>query len=375
VLTQQPIRVSDQLDRRQALRLRRLLISVAVYLPCAILLYLVAWLGFLPQWFTPFWFAVFAAANLIFFGLIKSGLNLRFKDPSMTMAQMAVAIGAVALILYHAQAARGALLMFLLVILFFGTLRLNTAEVLAMGVLCSAAYGAVILLLSARRPQQVDVRVEWVQWIALTATLAVLCPLVGYLSDVRWRLSESLRTIREMAHRDALTGVFNRHHLVDTLEREIGRCERAGPAFLLLLVDIDHFKRINDTRGHLVGDEALRVVARELHEGLRKSDYLARYGGEEFVLIVSTDGVEGARVACERIRKRVETLRIAPLGGAGVTVSIGGSFYRQGDTSTSILARADGALYQAKNKGRNVVELDLALDEPPVGSNAQAQAG
>jgi diguanylate cyclase len=117
----------------------------------------------------------------------------------------------------------------------------------------------------------------------------VLCPLVGYLSDLRRRLSESLRTIREMAHRDALTGAFNRHHLMDTLERDIGRCERGGPPFLLLLADIDHFKRINDSHGHLVGDEALRVVARELHETLRKADYMARYGGEEFVLIVSVE--------------------------------------------------------------------------------------
>jgi len=350
----------DAVERKQALRTQRLGIATAVYAPCALLLYLVEWFGFLPDGFTLLWAGLFAGANLLFFLLIRSRLNLRFADPSMTMAQMSVAIAAVALVLYHAQAARGALLMFLPVIVVFGVLQLSTAQVLVMGALAVLTYAAVILLLAINRPASVDLRLEWVQWIALTATLAVLCALVGYMSGVRQRLSQSLRTIREMAQRDALTGVFNRHHLADTLEREIGRCERASPAFLALMVDIDHFKRINDRHGHLVGDEVLRFVAQEIRAALRKSDYVARYGGEEFVVLMSAADPASSPAACERLRARIARMVVTKLAGEPVTVSIGGAAYREGDTAASLLERADAALYRAKRGGRNRVELDLS---------------
>lgn len=347
-----------QVDTRQKLRIRRLLLSVAVYLPCALMLMMVSWLGFLPSWFTPVWAAVFACTNTVFLVLIKTNVNLRFKDPSMTMAQMVVAIGAVAFILYYAGAIRGGLLMLLLVVLLFGVLRLTMAESLAMGALSSAAYAGVIVLLTLNHPEQIDPRVEWVQWTTLTVTLGVLCPLVGYMSTVRRRLSESLRTIKEMAQRDALTGMFNRHHMGETLDREIGRCERGSPAFVALIADIDHFKQINDTHGHLVGDQVLKAVASGTQNILRKADYMARYGGEEFVLIIAADTLAEAGAAGERIRVNVEQLRLPELQQRGVTISIGGTFFRQGDTQTTILGRADAALYRAKNKGRNRVELD-----------------
>ncbi len=349
------------LDRKQKLRLRRLLLSVAVYVPCALLLAMVSWLGFLPPWFTPLWAATFAGTNLAFFALIRTNVNLHFKDPSMTMAQMAVAIVAVAFVLYHAGAARGGLLMFLAVIVVFGVLHLTTLELLVMGALAATSYAIVIVLLTLNRASEINLRLEWAQWVALTATLAVLCPLVGYMSGLRRRLSESLRTIRDMAQHDALTGVFNRHHMTDTVDREIGRCERGSPAFLLLIVDIDHFKRINDTHGHLMGDQVLRIVARSLREILRKGDYVARYGGEEFVLIVSAASFAAAHAACERIRKCVEQLPFPELGSHGVTVSIGGSFYQAADSASSILARADAALYRAKHAGRNRAELDTGV--------------
>lgn len=349
---------SPVLERQQRLRARRLLVSVCVYLPCSGLLALVAWLGHLPAWLVPVWATTFAATNLAFFALVKTDINLRFKDPSMTMAQMAVAIVAVAMVLYHADGARGSLLMFLLVILFFGVLQLKTTEVLVMGALCAFAYGAVIVLLTMNRPSEVNAKLEWVQWIALTATLAVLCPFIGYLSNIRRRLGESLRTIKELAQRDALTGLFNRHHLDDTLTREIARCSRGASAFLLVMVDVDHFKRINDAHGHLVGDCVLQAVAQRLQGALRKGDYLARFGGEEFVLMMAVDGPHAALATCDRLRKSVEELKLDELGSQHVTVSLGGSFYRPQDTPASLLERADAALYRAKSSGRNRTELE-----------------
>ncbi|HQQ70723.1 MAG TPA: GGDEF domain-containing protein [Alicycliphilus sp.] len=327
------------------------------------MLLMVTWLGFLPRWFTPLWLAIFTSTNIIFYALIKTGLNLRLRDPSMTMGQMAVAIAAVALILYHADAIRGGMLMLLLVILLFGVLRLTTAQLLAMGALSSAAYALVIVLLTAHKPQQISPSVEWTQWATLTATLAVMGPLVGYMSHVRRRLSESLRMIRDMAERDALTGAFNRHHMEEMLDREVSRCERGAPAFVLLIADIDHFKRINDSYGHLVGDLVLKTAAHAMRDVLRKADYMARYGGEEFVMLIAAHNPVEAKVACERLRVQVERLRPPELGTHNVTISIGGTAYRSGDTQAALLGRADAALYRAKNSGRNRVEFDLPMTE------------
>ena len=353
--------LQEQIDRRQRLRVQRLLISVSVYVPCGLLLIVMGWVGLLPWAFAPVWIAVFTAANLVFYAAIRSGVNLRFADPSMTMAQMAVAMVAAAFVLYHVQATRGAFLMFLLVVLFFGAFELRMRQVFAMGAFASLAYAVVIGLLTVNRPGQVDQRVEWIQWIALTATLVVMCPLIGHFSDLRRRLADSLATIREMANRDVLTGVFNRRHLTDTLEREVSRCERKGTSLLLAVVDLDHFKRINDRHGHVAGDAALRAVAQVLLDTLRKADYVARYGGEEFVLLLDVDSVQGALVIGERLRARVEALRVKELDGDGVTVSIGAAFHQRGDMTVTLLARADAALYAAKEGGRN--RLVIAADD------------
>ena len=311
---------------RQKLRMRRMLMAVVLYVTCALMLWGVSWLGFLPQWFPVAWVVVFTGTNAAFFMLIKAGINLRFKEPSMTLAQMVAAIVAVASILYYAGAIRGGLLLLFLVIIFFGALRLVTRELLVMGALASLAHATVILLLAVNQPDAVDLRVEWVQWAVLTLTLSVSCLLSGYLSSLRRRLSASLRTIREMAQRDALTGVFNRHHMDEVLGGEIARSEQGAPAFLALIADIDHFKKINDAHGHLVGDEVIKVVVAGMQSVLHQADYMARHGGEEFLLIIAAhDGMEAA-ATCERIRAAVEQLRIPALQPAGVTISIGGTF-------------------------------------------------
>jgi diguanylate cyclase (GGDEF)-like protein len=128
--------------------------------------------------------------------------------------------------------------------------------------------------------------------------------------------------------------------------------------FLVAVVDIDHFKQINDAHGHLAGDRVLQAVAKQLQGALRKGDYLARFGGEEFVLLMMSAGSEAARTSCDRLRTRVEELRIDELGSRRITVSIGGSFYRPRDTQVSLLERADTAMYRAKSNGRNRTELE-----------------
>lgn len=165
------------------------------------------------------------------------------------------------------------------------------------------------------------------------------------------------REALQQAQCDALTGVANRHAFNDTLLRELNRSQRTQEPLSLMVLDIDHFKRVNDTFGHQVGDEVLCRVASVIEQTIRVTDRLFRYGGEEFVAILPNTSREGAVVIAERIRQAVAELTLTqqqkPLP---VTISIGVSHYRIGEASAAIFERADQALYRAKNGGRDRVE-------------------
>lgn len=169
----------------------------------------------------------------------------------------------------------------------------------------------------------------------------------------------------ELSLKDPLTGLANRRFLYATLDREIDRVTRAGDSALLMMLDIDHFKGINDAHGHLAGDLVLQSVARTLNACVRPMDTVARYGGEEFAVVLPSCQATFARAVAERMRRAIETtpVRISPVEQVNVTVSIGGAFALQWIRSTKQLwvERADQQLYQAKQAGRNCI----VLEEPP----------
>lgn len=161
--------------------------------------------------------------------------------------------------------------------------------------------------------------------------------------------------LRELAMHDELTGLYNRRHFVELAEAEVARARRTGMPLSLAMLDIDHFKAVNDAFGHPVGDSALRVLARCMRETLRTSDVPARLGGEEFVVLLMDTGLEGAVAVTERLRERVGRAEV-PAGRERVarfTVSGGVAELAQGERLDGLLARADEALYRAKEDGRN----------------------
>ncbi len=170
-------------------------------------------------------------------------------------------------------------------------------------------------------------------------------------------LQEALNIIQEISIRDVLTGLYNRRHLLDRLEIEKKRADRTGQLFSIIILDIDHFKRINDTLGHLHGDEVLKVVADLLQGSLRGTDFCARFGGEEFVMLLEQTGGDGALVCAERARHLVESAKFPAFGDDfQVTVSLGVTWYQPKEPIFQVLSRADEALYRAKHAGRNRVE-------------------
>ena len=166
----------------------------------------------------------------------------------------------------------------------------------------------------------------------------------------------------ELSLKDPLTGLGNRRHFRAVQERTIDGVARSGDPALLLMLDIDHFKKVNDTHGHQAGDQVLQAVARCVASCVRPMDTVARYGGEEFsVVLPNCHTAFGATVA-ERIRATIEalTITISPVLTLQVTVSVGGAYAPEWVRSTAALwtERADVQLYRAKNEGRNRVCLD-----------------
>ena len=156
--------------------------------------------------------------------------------------------------------------------------------------------------------------------------------------------------------RDGLTGLFNRRHFEDALGLELQRARSFGQTLCLAMLDVDHFKRINDGFSHVVGDAVLRTIAQVLQRELRASDVAARYGGEEFGLILPHTALDGARIAAEKVRVAIATSpwnQLTP--GREVTASLGLAEWRAGESPLELVRRADQALYAAKTSGRNRV--------------------
>ncbi len=168
-------------------------------------------------------------------------------------------------------------------------------------------------------------------------------------------------TMSYLANTDGLTRVSNRRHLEMLLTEEEQRTARYGNPFCVLLLDIDHFKRVNDAFGHDVGDEVLREMADLLFKSVRSVDHVGRWGGEEFLLILPEVGLEEARLSAMRLKGLIETHPFEPAGP--ITASFGVAEFNQSEGLGALIKRADAALYGAKEEGRNRVRTD-AEDAP-----------
>lgn len=185
------------------------------------------------------------------------------------------------------------------------------------------------------------------------------------------RMATLVEESRWMATTDALTGLLNRRAFLESTGREVARTRRYGDKLSVVLLDIDHFKHINDKRGHAAGDMVLAAVGKLLNGALRTCDLVARWGGEEFVLVLPSTSLEGAEQTAERVRELLERTEIKDGNGdvIPVTASFGVANYAVGESLEQVIDRADRAMYLAKGGGRNRV----VCDTPPVTETSAAE--
>lgn len=352
----------------QVLRLKRVLTGAASYL-FTLLLVLVFWrLNYFDEKVVAIYVAIILLVNLSFYLLIRSGLNLRFADPSLTLAQMAVSIPTALFVMYQAQDARSVFLLLSLSVMMYGLFQFRTRDFIIMSALFLGGYAILIGSLMMQRPLEVRLQVEILRWIALAVALMQFSALGGYIGRLRHKVKEkneelakrnieleqALHRNEELAIRDELTGVFNRRYLMEMIAMEKQRCDRNGRVFSICIVDVDFFKHVNDTYGHLAGDEVLRAIAKTASDTMRQTDYFGRYGGEEFALVLTDTLIEGALATAERVRQRIENLCFPEISPSlKVAVSIGIAEMQLHEETGSTFKRADQALYRAKENGRN----------------------
>ena len=163
------------------------------------------------------------------------------------------------------------------------------------------------------------------------------------------------KTLKKIAYTDSLTHIYNRLHFAHFLDIEIDKVKRYGSTFSIIFFDLDHFKMVNDTFGHLAGDEVLEKVTQIVSSANRSADIFARYGGEEFIILTPETDLSGALSHAERLRRDIESHHFKNVGQ--VTCSFGVTeFIAESDNVKNLLKRVDNALYLAKHRGRNRVE-------------------
>jgi diguanylate cyclase (GGDEF)-like protein len=370
---------------QQALRMRRMVMGGVSYLFTLSMVAVCCWLGYFGLPVLRNYFVTVVLLNAAFYLAIRSNVNLRFADPSMTLVQICVSILPGLYVVYHAQQARGVLLLLCISAAMYGLFQFRTRDFIIVTALLVGGYGLLILYMYDHGVGNVNLQIELLRLCALLATFIQFSVLGGYIGSLRNKVKEknkelaarnddlehALRRIEELAMRDELTGVFNRRYLMETIKNEKHRCERSGAVFSICILDVDHFKQVNDSYGHLVGDEVLQAIATAATGALRQTDYFGRYGGEEFALVLTATTVEGAFITAERVRTRIEALRFPSVSAElAVTVSIGIADSRFNEETALTFKRADDALYKAKQNGRNRCIIATPALPVPTGANA-----
>lgn len=238
--------------------------------------------------------------------------------------------------------------LFLVAIVFTGKLRVI---LIALNILDYVACVWVQLSFPGLVIPHADIQSKVIDLIvAMTLSFSGLTIMAAYISDA---FAKKNAELADLSNRDALTGVYNRRFLSDYLLLEMRAAEETNTPLHLIMMDLDHFKSINDQYGHGFGDDVLKAFTQCVQGVMRDHDVLARYGGEEFVVVLSGLSLQQATEIAERIRLAFEARRFR--NGAKATVSLGLAWSKPGETAEALLDRADGCLYEAKRTGRNRV--------------------
>jgi diguanylate cyclase (GGDEF)-like protein len=298
----------------------------------------------------------------LFVALSETSFNNRFEDHYLTVHQVAAHVALQLIFLLVAPQIGYVFLSVVFLIFGFGALRMTSSQATIAWTLTTAGLAPIFLLTSTPIGMPFATDIDRIAAMLCYVLVVGQCAFVGLygsslrkmLYDRSFELKEANRRIEELAELDDLTGSLNRRSIMRALNDEISRAHRAGSHCSIALIDLDWFKRINDTYGHPTGDEVLRTFAITVFANIRNIDRFGRFGGEEFLLVLPDTPHQTAIRTLERLRAIIAELDWSAFSPSmRVTLSAGITTLIPNETSDTALARADRALYAAKAQGRN----------------------
>jgi diguanylate cyclase (GGDEF)-like protein len=297
--------------------------------------------------------------SVVILYLICSGISRAFKDSALTSAQVVFGISLILWLNVESPKIAPALFIFTTVPLMYGTLGLKKSSFagLTAATMMGVLAGGVMHTFAGKSST-----LEWVCLGIAMVTMPFVSSLCSVLASMREqlvatnkRLIESHAEIKEYADKDTLTGLYTRRRINERAEY-LANLAKRGDSLCVAIIDIDHFKLVNDTYGHPTGDAVLTKIANVVSRCVRNTDVVGRWGGEEFIVLIHGN-IHSAETICARIRNEVSCTSISELGTKNITVSIGVASYENQEHFEDTILRADSALYEAKNSGRNNVVL------------------
>ncbi|MDP9899254.1 diguanylate cyclase (GGDEF)-like protein [Variovorax ginsengisoli] len=350
-------------DPRHASRLRFCLVSVALHLAWAMIYFYAVSVGAIAPEDARIMLVSNVVGVLGFYPWVRSGCTARMQDAGLVIPQMiwGSLSGSVAFVM--SPTLRPALLQVICLVQVFGFFGLRPRQIAVTGVIAVSLLAGLLVLGASGGIPHFDVCKEAFPLLTSMAILVVITAITVHrsrrriaLTTQKLALQAAIASMRELVIRDTLTGLFSRGHMLELLQRESERAQRTGLPFRVALIDLDHFKRINDTHGHSIGDEVLRCFGDAVREAMQSADSAARWGGEEFLLLMPEARSDTAAVApLARLRLQVHQPppSAALLKKLEVTFSAGVAAHTLGDTIEDTIDRADSALYAAKHAGRD----------------------
>jgi diguanylate cyclase len=336
-------------------------LGLVLYLVSLAMLWYEVWVGDAPRrpviWLSAASIAGAAAA----YAAIRASPRLHIPAALLNNLQCVYAITCIICAYALIGPVRGVTLSILVVVLVFGGFSSTPAQVRALCGYAISLLGLTMLWKSQSDPSRYPWQQELPQFVIASAMLVAVAIMAVTLSRLRKSLKEralelatALDRIKDMARHDELTQLVNRRHMTEVLRQEFLRRERSGEPTCIAMLDIDHFKRVNDTLGHAAGDVVLRRFSQHAQASIRRNDSLARWGGEEFLLLLPATGLAAAAEVIERMRSAVHAVAWTDVDLAlRVSFSAGLAEATDGESFESCIERADDAMYRAKREGRD----------------------
>lgn len=348
-------------DPKQRLRIVRSLMSALVFVVCVGLIVYCSIIGIMNPAHGWVLAGLIAVSCTAFYAALRSGWNQRFSDPSLTLPQIVAALTWICGAYAITNEGHGGTLILFALVLVFGIFNMNARRARLSTLYAIVAMGGTMLFKSVTDPLHYPGKVELMYFVFVVTVMPMISQLATQLNSMRGRLKEQKRElesaverIQELATRDELTGLYNRRQITQVLGEHAARSNRGVVKFWVAVLDLDHFKQVNDTWGHHVGDEVLRSFAQMAASVLRETDVIGRWGGEEFLAVMLAVPPHDPHAGLERLRAKLADAQVSEsVPHLRITFSAGMAAYGEHSEVKQAIERADKALYVAKADGRN----------------------